>query len=269
MQYYTILPPSDLAAYVRFFWVLEHEVSAEQPYFHKTLADGCAELIFHYKGRFDEIDQSGRIELSFVSGISGPSTRYRRFRIGDDFGIFGVYLFPFAIPVLFDIPANELVNEMPDLQTVLGKQGLELEEKMMLAENNDVRVALICQYIRSCLMRNSHHEPAAFAMINQVIQSNGLTSISELAARNYLSTRHFERKFKAFSGFSPKLFSRIIRFHTAMNAYGQREKSLTEIAYDAGYYDQSHFIHDFKQFSGEHPARYFSGKSEATDYRDV
>ena len=269
MQYYTILPPPDLAPFVKCFWVLEHEVSAEKPYFHKTLADGFPELVFHYKGRFDEIDRAGNAELSFIAGLTGPSSLYRRFRISEDFGIFGVYLYPFAVPALFGMPTIETVNEMPDLHSMLGKKCLELEEKIMLAENNQVRIAIMCQFMRGCLTRNAQPEPAAFAMISQIIQSNGLTSVTELAQRNALSTRQFERKFKAFSGFSPKLFSRIIRFHAAMNAYGDKEKSLTEIAYEAGYYDQSHFIHDFKTFSGEHPGRYFSGNSEATEYRDV
>ncbi|KQS33319.1 helix-turn-helix domain-containing protein [Dyadobacter sp. Leaf189] len=269
MHYYTILPPPDLAAYIRCFWVLEHEVSACKPYFHKTMADGCAELIFHYQGRFDEIAQSGKTALSFTSGLSGPSSQFRRFCIGESFGIFGVYLFPFALPGLFKIPACELVNEMPDLQTLLGKKGEELEEQMMLAENNEVRVAIMCRFLRRCLLKSAQPEPAAFAMINQVIQNNGLTSVAGLAAQNNLSIRQLERKFKTFSGFSPKLFSRIVRFHTAMNAYGDRNKSLTEIAYEAGYYDQSHFIHEFKAFSGEHPGSYFSGNSEATEYRDV
>ncbi|KAA0989784.1 helix-turn-helix domain-containing protein [Dyadobacter aurulentus] len=269
MQYYTILPPPDLAPFVRCFWVLEHEVSSEKPYFHKTLADACAELVFHYKGTFDEIDRSGKTSPSFTAGLTGPTSLYRRFRISENFGIFGVYLYPFAVPAMFAIPATETVNEMPDLYSILGKMGSDLEEKMTLAENNQARIAIMCRFMRGCLQRNARPEPAAFSMISQIIQSNGLTSVTELAERNALSTRQFERKFKAFSGFSPKLFSRIIRFHAAMNSYGDQQKSLTEIAYEAGYYDQSHFIHDFKTFSGEHPGTYFSGNSEATEYRDV
>ncbi|TXJ23716.1 MAG: AraC family transcriptional regulator [Chitinophagaceae bacterium] len=85
----------------------------------------------------------------------------------------------------------------------------------------------------------------------------------------YLSTRQFERNFKEFAGFSPKLYSRIIRFQSAIEQYGQTGKSLTEIAYDCGYYDQSHFIHDFKEFSGLHPRHYFGGKAEGTSWKDA
>ena len=54
-----------------------------------------------------------------------------------------------------------------------------------------------------------------------------------------------------------------------MNEYGNQDLSLTEIAFKYGYYDQSHFIHDFKQFSGYHPSAYFYGKPEGAEYREV
>jgi AraC-like DNA-binding protein len=269
MKYLTFNPPPHLTKYVRYYWVLENEVAGGPPYFHRTMADGCAELIFHYRGRFDEIASDNKTDLSFTSGISGPTQRFRRFTIKEDFGIFGVYLYPFALPVLFGIPATEVRDEMPDLTTFLGQRGSDLEEKMMLAPDNFSRATIISTFLTSCLGRWQQREPAVFSIINQIIQVNGLTSISDLAAQSCLSTRQFERTFKEFSGFSPKLFSRIARFHNTMDAYGSKNKTLTEIAYECGYYDQSHFIHDFKAFSGQHPSEYFSGKSESTGYRDV
>ncbi|GGH40096.1 AraC family transcriptional regulator [Dyadobacter endophyticus] len=269
MKYFTILPPADLARYVRFFWVLEHDLADAEAYFHRTMADGCAEMVFHFKGRFDELLKTDQSELSFRSGIHGQSQSFRRFRIGEDFGIFGVYLYPFAIPALFGIPAAELSNQMPDLATFLGNAGIELEERVMLATDHPERVHIVAEFLRKRIRSHEVHEPAVFSVISSVIRSNGLAKIPELAAQSFLSTRQFERKFLAFSGFNPKLFSRIIRFHSALNEYGNKEKSLTEIAYECGYYDQSHFIHDFKAFSGEHPKTYFSGNAEGTGYRDA
>jgi AraC-like DNA-binding protein len=59
-----------------------------------------------------------------------------------------------------------------------------------------------------------------------------------------------------------------LRFESALEEYGNRNKSLTEIAYDCGYYDQSHFIHEFKEFSGHHPRHYFMGKAEGVEWKD-
>ena len=55
MKYFTIAPTERLAKYVRYYWVLEGEASPEHPYIYRSMADGCAELIFHYNGIFDEL----------------------------------------------------------------------------------------------------------------------------------------------------------------------------------------------------------------------
>jgi AraC-like DNA-binding protein len=269
MKYSTFLPPPELAGFVRSFWILEDEVHPQKPYIHRVMADGCAEMIFHYQTRFDEILSGEKTEISFHSGLHGPSRFFRRFIVRQNFGIFGVYLFPFAIPSLFSIPASELSNEMPDLQALLGQEGVNLEERMMLAKNNDQRIIIISDFLEKRLARNYRQEPAVFSSISHIIQTKGLTPVQQLAGQSFLSTRQFERKFKAFSGFSPKLYSRIIRFQSALDMYGNSGRSLTEIAYECGYYDQSHFIHDFKEFSGQHPGHFFSGKAEGAEYRDV
>lgn len=269
MKYFTISPPPKLSGFVRCFWVLEDEVTSEKPYVHRVMADGCAEMIFHYQTPFDEIFSKDKVETSFHSGVHGQSQNFRRFIVYQNFGIFGVYLYPFAIPFLFSIPSDELSNEMPDLPTLMGNEGKFLEEKIMMAESNEKRVEIITGYIEKKIARNYRHEPAVFSTICNIIQTRGIANVQQLAEQSFLSTRQFERKFKAFSGFSPKLYSRIVRFQSALNMYGDSKKSLTEIAYECGYYDQSHFIHDFKEFSGQHPRHFFSGKAEGAEYRDV
>ena len=94
------------------------------------------------------------------------------------------------------------------------------------------------------------------------------TNVNELASKFSLSTRQFDRKFKIYSGFSPKMYLRLTRLQNALKQYGC-DKSLTRIAYECGYYDQSHFIHDVKAFTGYHPGFYFSGNAEGTEYRNI
>ncbi|MEO5997296.1 MAG: helix-turn-helix domain-containing protein [Chitinophagaceae bacterium] len=269
MRYYTIQPSQKLADYVRFFWVLESDETTDTPYIYRSLADGFAELLFHYQGTFDELISPERIEKSFISGVHGQSQKYRRFITTGDFGIFGAYLYPSAIPQFFSLPSSELSNQMPDLRTLLGNEGGYLEERMMLAPDNLQRVKIISAFLETALSKRFIRPPDVFSCINYIIQSKGVTDVAVMASKYFLSTRQFERKFKQFSGFSPKLFSRIVRFQSAINNYGNKNISLTEIAYECGYYDQSHFIHDFREFSGYNPKQYFSGNAEGVEYREV
>jgi AraC-like DNA-binding protein len=268
MKYFTIKPPERLAAYVRYFWVLEGEASLGQPYVHRSMADGCAELIFHYNGIFDELLEGSATERSFSSGLSGPSRQFRRFLIEQNFGIFGVYLYPFAVSQLFSLHGTDAKNQMIDLKSLIGSEANELEEKMMLAIDNKLRLKIITEFLDRKLVKVKRQPPGVFEAIRYIIKTNGTTRVETLAEQNFQSTRQFERNFKQFSGFSPKLFSRIVRFQMALGEYHNKGKSLTEIAYECGYYDQSHFIQDFKEFSGFNPKAYFSGKTEATEWRN-
>jgi AraC-like DNA-binding protein len=254
-----------LANYVRFFWVLE----SDEPYTHHNTADGCAEILFHYNGLFDEIRSTGELKKSITSGIQGPSQYFKRFTINKSFGMFGVYLYPFAVKQLFYLPATFLANELPDLKTVLGNEGAILEEKMMLADDTSQRVNIISEFLGKKLSKNKTVLHPVFGAINHVIHSKGSVRVEELSSQYCLSIRQFERKFKELAGFSPKLYTRIIRFQSAANEYCNKNKSLTNIAYDCGYYDQSHFINEFKEFSGLHPKAYFSGTTDATVWKDI
>src|SRR5687768_8817649 len=148
MTYQTISPPHSLSGWVRFYWVLE----SDEPYCHRSMADGCAEMIFHYKGVFDEITTQGPATSSFLSGLHGPSQNYRRFIADRGFGIFGVYLYPFAIPYLFSLPASELSDQSPDLQSLFGADGSNLEEKIMLASDNRQRVTIMSSFLEKKLL---------------------------------------------------------------------------------------------------------------------
>lgn len=264
MKFQTFEPSERFTNFIKSFWMLE----SEQPYTHYSMADVCPELLFHYKGQFDELFDNGKIEKSFTAGIHGQTHSKRKFYINKGFGIFGVCLYPQTIPLLFGIPSNEISNQMPDLNVLLKAEGNRLEEKIANALDNYQRKKLIEDFIDNKLSLNLKEQLPVFSCIRTIIKSKGQRKIKQLATDYFLSERQFERQFLKFSGFSPKLFSRIVRFQAAMKQYGKIEKSLTEIALETGYFDQSHFIHDFKEFSGLLPSEYFSGNTGATKWRD-
>ncbi|HEU4470124.1 MAG TPA: helix-turn-helix transcriptional regulator [Flavisolibacter sp.] len=267
MIYYTIDPPPALTRYVRFFWVLEGQ-PRDGLYIHRSMPDGCAELLFHYKGIFRELHPGGSSSTSITSGIAGPSDRFSRFAIDRPFGLFGVYLYPYALSRLFGIPASDFINSIPCLDELLGQQGRDLEERMMLAACNKKRASIIGSFLlRRLAIEDCHSHPCVVPMVRYIMETKGTRPIEELAANYHLSKRHLERLFKQHTGFSPKLYSRIVRFHHAMSFFGKSQGSLTDIAYDCGYFDQSHFIHEFREFSGLHPRHYFAGTTEATEWK--
>ncbi|RFS20759.1 AraC family transcriptional regulator [Chitinophaga silvatica] len=263
MKYLTIPPAPRFREIIRSYWLLE----SDEPYTHHSMADMCPELLFHYDGRFNEIFKNGKQESSFTAGIHGQSRVIRQFHITSGFGMFGVYFYPHAIPLLFNIPASDLTNQVPELSLLLKSTGLALEEKIAAAHTLPERIAIIEQFVDEQLARQ-YDELPIFRAIRQIIATRGLINVKSVSEQYYLSERQFERQFNYFAGFSPKLFARITRFNHAVKQYGSKGKSLTEIALECGYYDQSHFIHDFKEFSGLQPKVFFAGKSPATTWME-
>lgn len=264
IRYYTMPSPAHLSNYVRFYWVLESDNPA---YIHRGMADTCPEFIFHYRGRFDEIGANGKSQPSFWSGIQGQSVSINRFSINEPFGIFGAYLYPYAVPALFGLPASELTGYAVGSRSLLGDTGQELEEKIIQARDNKERARLMTQFLTKKLQISERGYQTVFGAVDMIIKHRGLITVADLAEKFCLSERQFERKFRVAAGITPKLFSRIERFHASVEHFGEKEQSLTEIAHACGYYDQSHFIQDFKEFSGFLPGQFFSGNAEGTEWR--
>ena len=266
MKYYTIPPPDILKSFVRFFWVLEHELPEDEPqYVYRSVADGCTELVFHYRANFDELTRQGT-QVSSRSGIQFQTNSYRRFITHESFGIFGAYIYPFAVPRFFNIPSSHTSNLALDFDTFLGPTGRELEERIMLATDNLMRAQILSDFLLGRLRNHIPVDDRIITSIRQVIHTNQYKTVAQLAGVFNFSERQFDRKFKEYAGFSPKTYLRLMRLHDAIKQYGSN-KSLTQIALECGYYDQSHFIHDVKAFTGYHPGFYFSGKAEGTEYR--
>jgi AraC-like DNA-binding protein len=252
MNYGLIQPPKHLADFVRFFWFIE----GNQSYVHRAFAYTCPELIFCYRGHF-RYSAGHNADSTLTSTIFGQTDTFSRVTLNnEEFGILGVYLYPHTFPQLFRLPANELTNQYADLKSLLGKEGEILEEKIMLASDNQQRVKLVCDFLQARLINVKTEHVSISSTITAILRSYPLGSVKTLADTNFLSLRQFERRFKELSGFSPKLFLRIMRFNSVLNKKFQH-KSLTEIASECGYYDQSHFIHDFQKFSGVNPKAYF------------
>jgi AraC-like DNA-binding protein len=267
MRYYTIQPPAELKPYVRFYWVLEHELDADQSsYIYRSVADGCTEMVFHYRSAFDELtDKTG--QNAGPSGIQFQTTQYRRFITTESFGIFGAYIYPFAVPCFFNIPSSQTSNLAFDFDTFLNQAGRELEERIILASDNYKRAEILSAFLTDRLRKNGLKDERMAIAIRDVIHNKQYRTVSQLADAYNLSARQFDRKFKEDAGFSPKTYMRLVRLQDALRQYNT-DKTLTQIALECGYYDQSHFIHDVKEFTGYHPGYYFSGKAEGTEYRD-
>jgi AraC-like DNA-binding protein len=260
-------PSEALSDYVRFFWTLEVKVGSMEPFVHRALPDNCLELIFYCRGQFSISSSSGEEGNTFTSGVFGHTQKYRQFTTNSDFTLFGVYLYPHSFKMLFDLPAHELTDAIVDCETLWGVEGRILEEKVMLAPDNTRRVEIVSDFLLDRIKTTRSSDFGFMSLVKKIVGNNILMSVPSFVSDCNLSRRQLERKFKEFSGFSPKDFFRLVRFKNVLKESEHRNKSLAQIAIDSGYYDQSHFTHEFKKYSGYSPREFFINHPEATDTR--
>jgi AraC-like DNA-binding protein len=256
IDYKLMAPPPDLAGYIKFYWTLQSLPNNGNHYIFRTMANGCPVLFFHYCGQVHEARINADHGPSFRAGIYGATEKTKRFRLPKNFGIFGLCLYPFAVPQLFNIPSSEITNHVVSLTELMGSEGRDLEDQVMLCDSTSSRMEMISRFIRSKIF-SIHADTRKFShAISNVIHAKGHVRIPELADDYCLSRRTFERRFRELSGLSPKTYSNVIRFQSAFDELTAQNSSLTEVAYQCGYYDQSHFTNDFTKFSGFNPKNF-------------
>ncbi len=196
---------------------------------------------------------AGTFETRSRSIIIGPQLTPVTLDLGTKHHIVIVGLKPCGMYRLLGIPLKEIVDRDFDASLVLGGEVDDLLEQLFDARENLKKVEIIQHYLLSKLTYLKPAQPFDKAMELQVISSGNL-SIDYIATQSNLSLRQLERKSLERIGLPPKLYARMVRF---THAYKFKEispnTSWNEIAYKCGYFDQMHFIRDFKSFAGFTP----------------
>lgn len=161
---------------------------------------------------------------------------------------------PSGLHRLLGIPMSEIYEQDFDTRLLLGNEIDEITERLKEADNWAHMTSIIEFYLLKKVSQLKPVLPVDKAMA-ALVSTGGNITMEELASLACLSLRQFERKCTERLGMPPKQYARLIRF---CKAYQLKElfpqKTWTEIAYNSGYYDQMHFIRDFKKFAGITPS---------------
>ncbi|OQP65680.1 helix-turn-helix transcriptional regulator [Niastella populi] len=156
----------------------------------------------------------------------------------------------------FREPMHELGSISISLDHLIARSKVNaIEEELAAAGNNNQRIFIIERFLLSELKRKEPDHLVREA-IQQIKLLKGDIKIKELLTSLPISRDPFEKRFRKITGTTPKHFAAIVRLKNMIENYSGAV-SLTEAAYSAGYYDQAHFIKDFRSFTGQTPHDFF------------
>ena len=257
MKYTEILPGERLKPYVKCYYLFESEASVELE--DTVFPGGHIEVIFNLgEGKWksavnEQFQTTPEIELW------GQITRPLPVQSVGKNKMLGIRFFAHSAACFFKEEVWEFNDRVSDARDLMGKEVRELHSRLLETQPMNKRIELIENFLLARLTA-VERKPAKITMIGLIIkeiQQDVLPgSIESIASRYDITPRYLQKLFLQYTGLTPKLYHKINRFQVSLKLVTRRQDSLTSIAYDCGYFDQSHFIREFKSFTGITPSAY-------------
>lgn len=262
MEFQYFEPAKALAPYIRHYYVFE---SLENSAYEDTVfPSGDMEVIFNLGGGIWKASQEDGFQKNPATELWGQITRPLQIRSSGTHLMLGVRFFTHATSFLLDDEIGVFNDRVFDLTDVLGNDVRDLHTRLQEEDSANGRITLLDDFFTRRLMRASgRHERLnrVAHILTSITKDPAENNIGRIAGTFGITTRYLHKLVYQHTGLSPKSFDKIHRFKTSLKLIGENKLPLTSIAYDAGYFDQSHFIRDFKSFTGLTPTAYLSNLS--------
>lgn len=262
MQTFKIILPSPLLTkYIRHYWILKDDsrVTVNE----RTLPTGCVNMIFH---RGKPLMTNGR-GLQPQAFISGQSMKFEDVHSTGKIDMISVVVEPCAARLFLHIPANLFYGQSVSTEETSDNGLKDISARIRGLNDDNLCIDIIEQFLIKRLYALPEHNIKRITAVLNKINTDPRINMNILADTACLGEKQLNRIFTEYVGASPKDFMRIIRIQRALHTM-QKYPAVTfaQLAYECGFYDQSHMIKEFRQFSGYTPAEYISVCMPYSDY---
>lgn len=242
VTYQEIIPNQELQQFIYCYWQLKTKHPLTEQFNYRVVADGCIDIFFELNNP----------DNSFVMGFCKS---YTEFPLENTFNYVGVRFLPTMFPQIFNINASELSNRYENLSTIAHETSLFISQKFNESQNlyqiKEQFDGYFYSKISEIIFKTDNR---LYGALKIILQNYGVINIQHDLDIG-ISPRQLQRLFKYYIGDTPKTFSKVVQFQNILRAKPSNQ-SLKEnkLFYDVGYYDQAHFIKDFKNFYGVTPS---------------
>lgn len=264
MIYHTFDPHLDLAAIVKFYWTLEVPYDPDNQK-QKIIPDGCCEMTFNFRDGIKRYISDTEYVVHPCAMVMGQRTKSYFIEPLGHVDSFAICFYPHGFANFVNTPLKELVDMETPIENLFGLiQAKELEQNMIQATDAQQRIKIIEEFLLNKLNESKTIENIVQTTVDTLISTNGSTSINTILKEGLSQRRKLERSFRKQIGISPKQLGKVIRLQAALKMLLNDEKeNLTSVAYENEYFDQAHFIKDFKEFTGITPKEFLGDESMA------
>ena len=194
--------------------------------------------------------------------ICGARTRFMVADTANMVTTLGIQFKPGGAFPFLPAPASELDDLCVSLEDVFGPAVRTLREQLLESPTPHEKFAVAERWLFSRIARPLERHPAVQYATEQFLHGSLAQPLSRVLDRIGYSQRHFNQLFADEVGLTPKRFLRVRRFQRVITSIANsREVEWADLALRLGYYDQSHFTHDFRGFCGLTPAAYLSHRT--------
>jgi AraC-like DNA-binding protein len=258
MQYHEFPVKPELSEYIQTIWAMESENDEDAYPRSLIMPDGIVEVVFYYHSPFF-IWQDGVREVHPEHAAVSMMRKYLEIESNGQTGFIAVRFYPWGAYHFFNKPVSSFLETTIDGVKLWGDDSRKIILELKHLVSLDQRLQSVELFLLSMLSKFQKVNREIDEAVKLIRNTKGMLSVDDVCNKTGFSKKQLERKFLPVVGTTPKIFSRVCRFlNICHHLDEQKEKSLTQLAYECGYYDQAHFINEFKEFSGFTPKDFFA-----------
>lgn len=245
VSYREFLPDDRLSAIIYCYWELKTNQRLQDSFTYRVVADGCIDIFF-------------QLENPSENFVMGFCKKYTEFPLDNSFHYIGIRFLPTMFPALFKVDAKELSNRFERLEIVIKEMSKFITDNF--SDRDDfatIKIKLDTYFITLIENANTILDSRFQNALSIILKNFGVVNV-QTDLDIGLSQRQLRRYFEFYVGDTAKTFSQVVRFQNILNAKPSTQSlRQSKIFFDMGYYDQAHFIKEFKNFYGVTPSKAF------------
>lgn len=248
-------PPIAIAHYVSGILVIENGDN-RQEFILPLYANGSPTIVFQTARAAKQDKTIGHLTLY------GQTILPDELSFTQNFTLIAYFLHPHTLKTLFGLSAGELNNGCIDLHAIKQAREINLQEQLLNAATLPERLQLIDELIIKLSGIYNTPDPRIIFAASALQKDNSIHILTNIQRQLNITERSLQRLFETHVGISPKMYKRVCQFQAAFQQLNHDEYSkLTDVAFDHGFADQSHFIRVFKEFTGITPKAYLAKRA--------